>query len=291
MYNLRKRGVQLSLWTLVELLLIIGLIVPLFLFIDDVRNDTFFERSLLSKDLALTIGTIQSLPGKIHYTHDGKLLEKFNITFEKNDVVVAEEEKKTSYPFYVGKRFSDNYIKIFEGPSTITFTKSENTLNVEEGLGHITDLQKCLEATGDRIQEKGIVYIYAKCERSQEIGKNLAQFLSATSFLHKEMPTSEAELPILIKIEIKEEKAKSAKIYYSEHNRNSRVLSCNIHHMLDEDGSFDEIMHLPGRDVFEEREDISNYVAVSIQIGPDTSSSTLTRRINEAIEKYDESIQ
>ncbi len=288
-----KRGFQLSIWVLVEILLLIALILPLFVFVSNVSEDTFFERNILAKDTALLMGVVQSVPGDVHYSYENNLLNKFNISFDENELVVRDGRNRDSYPFYMGEGFSRAYVRDFDVPSALTFIKESYNVNVEEGLGHMSERSECPPA-GDRgkISSDGIVFIYPMDERAREISGAISSLLDVNSIVIDEVSDSGVDLPVLIAVGTEDLNINTANVHYLNNNRESRAFGCHVHNNLIERDFFDEVMLLPGLGMEVTREDIGNYAAVLIFANPeDRVQTVLGRAIKDSIREYDETVQ
>lgn len=108
-------------------------------YIDSVAEDTMFEKSYLSKDLALLTDTIYSSPGEVRYlyTNDKAELNKFEFEFSNQKVSVSEvkakEKLKGTYPFGqdMNLEFKTN---LFYEPQKLTFSKTNKRLELGQDL-------------------------------------------------------------------------------------------------------------------------------------------------------------
>ena len=65
---LGKRGITATLlWTIIALVLIALIAATFMLFIKDVKENTYFQKTYVAKDLALLLNKIQASPGEVQY--------------------------------------------------------------------------------------------------------------------------------------------------------------------------------------------------------------------------------
>lgn len=289
---LKKRGVQLNLWTLVSILLLVLLILALFYFIRDVEENTFFERNLLAKDLSLTMNSIQGMPGDVYFNYESNLLNRFNVTFEENRVLVEEKMRSNSYLFYVTQALSDDYIKRFEEPEDLSFTKARPILKIEEGLFSFVQEEECPAPEGKMINEDGIVYLHSENEEAkEELVDNMKNSLDPVHRVYDEIAGSDVDLPVLVALDAKEELGSGINIYYLNNDRNSKALACRLYNEMIERDSYGQVSYYSGVDRDLASEDIDDYVAISIEAGSDVSGFSLATTLNDVFEDYDENIQ
>lgn len=108
-------------------------------YIDSVAKDTLFEKSYLSKDLALLTNTIYSSPGEIKYlyTNDKVGLNKFEFDFTNQKVRVseieAEEKLEVEYPYGEDLAFPYSGQKLYK-INQMAFSKNEANLEIGQNL-------------------------------------------------------------------------------------------------------------------------------------------------------------
>ena len=108
-------------------------------YIDSVAEDTLFEKSYLSKDLALLTNTIYSSPGEINYLYinDKVELNKFEFDFNNQKVMIseieAEEKLELEYPYGEDLKFIYSGQKLRE-VNQIAFSKDETHLEIGQNL-------------------------------------------------------------------------------------------------------------------------------------------------------------
>ncbi|MFW6013874.1 MAG: hypothetical protein ACOCZ6_04320 [Nanoarchaeota archaeon] len=289
MKRFNKKAIQLNLWTLVSMLILILLIFALFFFLQDVRENTFFERNVLAKDLSLTMNAIQGMPGDVYFNYESNLLNMFNITFEENKALVKDGRRENYYLFYVTKGFSDDYKGDFEQPDDLSFTKASSILKIEEGFFSFVEEENCPQAEGKKINDEGLVFLHPLREDSREFAVKIEEGITPASRVYDEITGSEADLPVLVAVDIKDEMDESVNIYYLNHDRNSRSLACFLHNeMLDSD-SFREVRYTSGTGLDIAR--VDSYVSILIEAGEGASPRLIVNRINRAFDKYDENLQ
>lgn len=291
MKRFNKKAIQISLWTLVSMLIMILFILALFFFLQDVSEDTFFERNVLAKDLSLTMNAIQGMPGDVYFNYESKLLNKFNLSFEENKVIVSESIRENSYLFYVTKDFSDDYKKDFEQPEDLSFTKAGRQLRIEEGLFSFVEEQDCPEPEGKLIIEEGLVFLHPVREGARELARDTEQRIDPTSRVYDEITGSGVDLPVLVAVDVKDVEDESINLYYLNNDRNSRSLACLVHNEVVDSDGFSEVRYTSGTGKETARENIGGYVAILIEAGGEVSPHKVANIINNAFTKYDENIQ
>jgi len=124
---------------LIQILIAITIYWILQSYIDSVAKDTLFEKSYLSKDLALLIDTIYGGPGEIKYLYfnDKAGLNKFEFDFSSQKVKVDEVDSKekltVEHPY--GEDLSLHIIgQKIRNLNQIDFSKTENNLEVSQNL-------------------------------------------------------------------------------------------------------------------------------------------------------------
>lgn len=91
-----KKGIEMSLWILLEALVIAVFIILSYQWIDQVDDDTIFEQRFLARDIALMANTIGSLPNA-EYEYN---LTQFEVGFN-DGVTIKKEQIEATYPFYI----------------------------------------------------------------------------------------------------------------------------------------------------------------------------------------------
>jgi len=109
--------------------------IAIFTFINDVAEQTIFEKNFLVRDISLVINTLYAAPGEVSYNYIEDTGE-FTLEFTKNKITIyKEKEKSNTNIFYL---FSENKNKPFNHKilnpkkAKISFVKSENSLDINQ---------------------------------------------------------------------------------------------------------------------------------------------------------------
>ncbi|MFP4403410.1 MAG: hypothetical protein ACOC3X_01235 [Nanoarchaeota archaeon] len=132
----KKAGIRLSLWTIIEIILISLITIALFNFISDVKDNSSFKREALSKDISFIVNTIQSIPGDLFFSYSKTILNDFEISFTDNKVLINNIDEKTrisSYPYFNNKKIIKNFEDI-KNSNVVTFKKTKNNFNIGANL-------------------------------------------------------------------------------------------------------------------------------------------------------------
>jgi len=187
-----KRGVELSLWTIVQLILILVFVFfPLWEF---VLSDHYklFERRFVSKDIALMIDTLYAAPGDVYYTYDQDT-EGLGFNFSKNyanvfyefvdvlnypassynffediaiNFIYSQFKLKDAYPEVKGKELQKYRI-------TPTFIKKSSTIESSLG-GLIPSSQESVIAVPSRQKIAKVLISYSPKTETRDILENIA---------------------------------------------------------------------------------------------------------------------
>jgi len=155
-------------------------------YIDSVAKDTMFEKSYLSKDLALLIDTIYSSPGEVDYlyTNDRAELNKFEFDFDKQKVSVVEiegkEKIKVEYPYGEDLRFPYSGKKI-QRVNQIALSKTKSNLEINPNFKSKIEKIKCPDINTKLDVKKLRILIYSsEAGTAENIGKKLAEKLKSS---------------------------------------------------------------------------------------------------------------
>jgi len=152
-------------------------------YIDSVAKDTLFEKSYLSKDLALLTDAIYSGPGEIRYlyTNERAELNKFEFDFNKQKVSVREigvkEEIPLAFPYGedLNLQFSG---QIISKVNQIAFSKTKNKLEIYPNFKAKVKKLVCPDInTKSDLKQLSILIYSEKTELKENIGKALAEKL------------------------------------------------------------------------------------------------------------------
>ncbi len=132
---MKKRGQILSYHALIELALLVFITAAFFYFHKTVQDNTVFEKSYVSRDIALLLETVQSVPGDvtIYYSQPQFDVGKYNYDFSDNLIQIYEENILTSmyYPYFLDLSLTAP-LPAFEKPAAFAITKKCNILNINE---------------------------------------------------------------------------------------------------------------------------------------------------------------
>ena len=118
-----------------ELVMAAIVLVALFYFINDIANQTIFERNFMARDLTLLLNTLYSAPGDVSYEYKASLAD-LNFDFAKNKVEISniqgKESTKAFYPFAKNKnmQFQDRELVYNKEYVRIKFYKTSELVNV-----------------------------------------------------------------------------------------------------------------------------------------------------------------
>ncbi|MBN2457734.1 hypothetical protein JXB31_01225 [Candidatus Woesearchaeota archaeon] len=168
---MHKRGVfnsraanEHSLWTLVEIVLVLLVVLGLYSFVINVKENRFFERSALSKDIALLMDTMQSVPGDVYvsYVHSGIDMSKYTFNFQTNRIQVEDSDSSASnsYPYYDDKNLVNYYDSPIKNPTEIQLMKTSSRLGVSLEVEQDFITRNCLARTGPELG-KGAYIAYS----------------------------------------------------------------------------------------------------------------------------------
>jgi hypothetical protein len=130
----KKRGV-IELWLLIELLIFSCAAIMFNFKINDIKNDTLFEKQFLARDIALATETISSLPGDTYYTYDTKAdLSKYEYVFSGSvKIFKTGESLEVTYPYYYDRHLAAN-LNTMKSPKKIIIKKGGGMLDIGETL-------------------------------------------------------------------------------------------------------------------------------------------------------------
>jgi hypothetical protein len=120
---------------LIQVIIAVTIFLILQAYISSVAKDTLFEKSYLSKDIALLIESIYTSPGEVTYTyaHRKAELDRFQFEFDEQKVSVretgVEEEITVEYPYAEDLNFP-SAMKRISGATKIEFSKKGGKVEV-----------------------------------------------------------------------------------------------------------------------------------------------------------------
>ena len=135
-----KKGISDEVFfNIFELILAMIVIVSLLKFINDVSEQTIFEKNYLARDMALLINTLYTAPGDVSYIYNEDTANfKFIYGFMPNKVEVYEKEEALQqnhpfYPFAENKKIKFGYDKIeYKEDLRIRFSKGADEIGIAE---------------------------------------------------------------------------------------------------------------------------------------------------------------
>jgi len=101
-----KKRAELEFTTVIDLVLIAIVIGILFFFIADVSRNTYFQKSYLARDIALSIGAVQARPGTVYYNYSQENLKDYSVLMDKSIIKVYMDERELPglYSYYSNSR-------------------------------------------------------------------------------------------------------------------------------------------------------------------------------------------
>ncbi len=144
---MQKRG-QLSNEVIIEIVLLVFIAAAFFYFHMTVQENTLFEKSYASRDMALLLETSQSVPGdtQVYYSQPTFDVGKYSYSFTNNLLQIYEPGNPLSaiyYPFYLDQSLQ-NFISTFEQPAAFLISKQKGNLEVLEHGTVTQEKQKTL---------------------------------------------------------------------------------------------------------------------------------------------------
>jgi hypothetical protein len=128
-----KKGVSATYWMIIALVLVAMVTATFFVYIKDVKEDTYFQKTFVSKDLALLLNKIQSSPGNVqyHYFQENFKTSDFDFSFDKNYVGIYTEGSKNykvGSPFFYNT-FITNNLNTIDSPNNLFIVKDDKTIS------------------------------------------------------------------------------------------------------------------------------------------------------------------
>lgn len=255
----QKRGsTEHSLWTIIDIILVGLLIFSMITYVSDLRQNTFFKRSVLSKDIATIMDIAQSLPGDMsfNYIYDGDIISDFNFNFYESKIVVADARlgRESSYAYYDDGRIANNYAKRIERPFSIEFVKTGDSLWVGEGLGGTKGIKKCQAAPKELFDISKRIVFLAYEEEDDKGFVSLVNDYAAMSFTSQAKEAKDLRKPdaglysILFLFDFKDSASIADNTILLKHyGRDVMGLSmaCNVRNSLVSSGKFEDVVQMP----------------------------------------------
>lgn len=192
-----KRGVSAMYWTIIALVLIALVTVTFFAYIKDVKDDTYFQKTYVSKDLALLLNKIQSSPGNVqyHYFQENFKTSDFDFSFDKNYVGIyakGSQNYKVGFPFFYNTLIVNN-LDTIDTPRNLFIVKDDKTISfTDREAAFMQDTTKKCDAIlrKEHISKQGpkkIVLITT--QESAVLTASIVERLDPTLFTKKEVIT------------------------------------------------------------------------------------------------------
>ncbi|MBI5072531.1 hypothetical protein HZA99_01805 [Candidatus Woesearchaeota archaeon] len=162
---MQKRG-QLSNQVIIEIVLLVFIAAGFFYFHMTVQENTLFEKSYASRDIALLLETSQSVPGdiQVYYSQPTFDVGKYSYSFTDNLLQIYEPGNPVSaiyYPFYVDHSLQ-NFLSTFEQPPAFLISKQKGNLEVLEHGAIIEEKQQaipCLNVASTKKEKLSMVVL------------------------------------------------------------------------------------------------------------------------------------
>ncbi|MBI4453244.1 hypothetical protein HY636_01230 [Candidatus Woesearchaeota archaeon] len=141
-----NRGMSHDLFfNIFELVLASIILLALLYFINDISEQTIFEKNFMARDLALLINTIYAAPGEVKYNYNENM-EGFIFDFSDSKVEIKRKQDDESanvfYPFAKTKNipFSDKRLNYEKEIVKIIFSKSADSVDITKPSTINTDI-------------------------------------------------------------------------------------------------------------------------------------------------------
>lgn len=156
MKKLGKKSQHEIMFIVFQLMMIAAIFASLMFYVGSLKEQTFFRKLALSRDLALVANTLYAAPGNIEYTYTPELnLSEFDYSFDEQKISVIEQGRETVYPFGNDLLFNYLFPKIRE-PERIQF----------QNIGYVFLAKEKIEAKPDlfkypyvEVKEKGKIRV------------------------------------------------------------------------------------------------------------------------------------
>jgi hypothetical protein len=286
--------------------MVIIIFFSLFNFISSLKENTFYDRNYIARDMALVLDSIYMAPGNIQfdYEYSSKPLSRFNFYFTKTSktedysVSITEYGEKgesnyfTAYPYAKNKAIKEN-LKNLQRPSAISFIKSGDILSNSDKLS--LNRLECINQSEPKDFQKFSFYYLYESEDEKKILQSLSNLLksglsnvdSEHIVLQKDsVITVSSGMSLLVRLGNKKE-AKYIKGRYFLDPKN-KILLCNLlNSILDNSKSDLDISLIPAdEDYFGIKpKKGSGLIELELNLGdyPTESLFALSKAISEAL--------
>ncbi len=286
---------EMSLWTIVEIILTIMLITALFLYVNNIRTGNYFKEKYLVRDIALMTDLIQSIPGDLSYSYDleGVSADKFRYVFRDNAVSIgADENRMSGYPYYDNLMINNEYSS-FDSPERISFVKKGANLYITDDAASSLMQRYCPKSDGKFSFDEGVLIIAYADERAKKIadsigaaGYPVADAASVASAGHEKKGFA----VVLISTEDADEQ--SVAVRYLKQDTNTVSFACNIYNNLLLTGGF-QVSIMPGLvsktipDDVVESNDIVVEIAVMVPDTGDIPADAIQSAVYRGVDSFD----
>jgi hypothetical protein len=175
-----KSANEHSYWTIVEIVIIILIATVMFQFVKNVSENRFFERSALSKDTALLMDTIQSVPGDLSYTYTHSMIDTTRYDFKFNNFEVYVNDKggllNNFYPYYDNENIANTYTSPITLAKKIQFQKTGGDLKIGKELYSKLSKKGCSQKTSPNTIQ--FIYVVYKGNALEPVAQVIKQYLS-----------------------------------------------------------------------------------------------------------------
>jgi hypothetical protein len=257
-----KKGMAVM-WYLIEAVLISFVIILFFQYIQSVKDNTMFEKQFLSRDIALMIDTINSVPGVVIYNYedDGKI-KQFEYTFVDNKVQInkKDEQLEIKYHYYYNSQINNDYQNLLT-PEKIMFAKTLSSTKVNSELSYVGSIESCSRViTKDEIHkimvdysDEELAFEFANHILNTKIGNLITSTRNKNpTIIDDRLLLINKDTPLVLSIKIgsdTDQTKNSIKIYYSQNNKEkSEKLACMINNNLKKNFSAMAIIQLPSNE-------------------------------------------
>ena len=131
-----QEATTLSLGTIIQIALLVTVVVSFFFYIKRVEDNSVFEQSYASRDIALLLEATQGVQGDVvlYYSQPSFDVGKYSYSFTDNLLKIYEENPASAlyYPFFVDTTPDfTNKLATFEHPAAFVISKEKNVLQVQ----------------------------------------------------------------------------------------------------------------------------------------------------------------
>ncbi|PIN79546.1 hypothetical protein COV16_03640 [Candidatus Woesearchaeota archaeon CG10_big_fil_rev_8_21_14_0_10_34_8] len=134
----KGEGEVLVLMNIIQIVLLIMIATGFYYFLTDVKENTLFEKSYASRDIALLLETAESVPGdiEVYYTEPKFDVGAYNYKFSENILRIYEGENylySIYYPFFLDTQLYETFESYdFKEPAAFVISKVKGNLEVKE---------------------------------------------------------------------------------------------------------------------------------------------------------------